>query len=178
MNTELYDLKAADGRDFGQIELFTLEPQEPEVCIEVRIPTLDGTRFAEAVRVKVPAWRDPEDGEFYLDSAATKILEKVKARHTGLLTPSQIKVLRKNLGLTQKEISNLLQIGLKTWTRWETGRERPFRSINVLLCALHDGKIDLPYLASLAQRRNDRQPAAETPEANPPAEEAGAAQKR
>src|SRR5207237_10451244 len=73
----------------------------------------------------------------------------------GLLTPEQIKALRQRTGLTQRQISELLQIGDKTSTRWETGRERPFRSINVLLCALHDGKIDLPYLASLAQRRND-----------------------
>lgn len=127
------------------------DPVYMEVTQPVRIPSRDGKQFAETVRVKVPAWRDPEDGEIYLDSEAERILEKVKARHIGLLTTSQIKALRQRLGLTQKEICKLLQIGMKTWTRWETGRERPFRSINVLLCALNDGKIDVPYLRALAK---------------------------
>src|SRR6266566_50767 len=127
-----------------------IEVEEP-----VHIPTLDGKNVAETVHVKVPAWRDPKNGEIYLDTEATAILDRVKARHMGLLTPEQIKALRQRMGLTQRQISELLQIGEKTWTRWETGRERPFRSINVLLCALRDGKIDLPYLCSLVQRRQD-----------------------
>ena len=57
--------------------------------------------------------------------------------------------------MTQPQISELLQIGEKTWTRWETGRERPSRSINVLLFALNDGKLDAAYLRSVARRRND-----------------------
>jgi DNA-binding transcriptional regulator YiaG len=85
-----------------------------------------------------------------------EILDKVKARHTGLLTPSQIRALRQRLNLTQKEICKLLQTGMKTWTRWETGRERPFRSTNVLLCALNDGKIDVAYLRALAELRRER----------------------
>src|SRR6266446_1919955 len=129
--------------------------QRIEVEEPVHIPTLDGTKTAETVHVKVPAWRDPKDGEVYLDPEATAILDKVKARHMGLLTPEQVKALRQRLGLTQRQISELLQIGEKTWTRWETGRERPFRSINVLLCALRDGKIDVAYLCSLAQWRQD-----------------------
>jgi DNA-binding transcriptional regulator YiaG len=124
-----------------------IEAEEP-----VHIPTLDGSGIAETIKVKVPAWRDPKDGEVYLDTEAAAILDKVKARHMGLLTPEQIRVLRERLGLTQKQISELLQIGNRTWTRWETGRERPFRSINVLLYALNDGKIDLAYLRSLARR--------------------------
>jgi DNA-binding transcriptional regulator YiaG len=132
---------------------FESDPVYVEVTEPVGIPTPDGKRFAETVHVKVPAWRDPEDGEIYLDSDAIQLLQKVKARHTGLLTTSQIKALRQRLGLTQKKICKLLQIGMKTWTRWETGRERPFRSINVLLCALNDGKIDVAYLQGLAELR-------------------------
>lgn len=94
-----------------------IEVEEP-----VHIPTLDGTGIAETVTAKVPAWRDPKDGEVYLDTEATAILDKVKARHMGLLTPGRIKALRKRLDLTQPQISELLQIGEKTWTRWETGR--------------------------------------------------------
>lgn len=127
-----------------------IEVEEP-----VHIPNLDGTGIAETLKVKVPAWRDPKDGGVYLDTEATAILDKVKARHMGLLTPEQIKTLRQRLGLTQQQISELLQIGEKTWTRWETGRERPSRVINVILFALNDGKIDLAYLRSVARRRAD-----------------------
>jgi|SRR5882724_12009411 len=143
-------------RGSEETDLFPFQLEDPEFSVEVGIPTLDGTRFAEKVHVKVPAWRDPEDGGIYLDSAATKILDKVKARHMGLLTTSQIKALRQRLGLTQKQICNLLQIGFKTWTRWETGRERPFHSSNVLLCALSDSKIDVNYLRELAELFQDR----------------------
>jgi hypothetical protein len=52
-----------------------IEVEEP-----VHIPTLDGTGIAETIDVKVPAWRDPKDGEVYLDTEATAILDKVKAR--------------------------------------------------------------------------------------------------
>jgi DNA-binding transcriptional regulator YiaG len=127
-----------------------IEVEEPAY-----IPTLDGTGIAETVQVRVPAWRDPKDGEVYFDVEASAILDKVKARHMGLLLPEQIKALRKRLGLTQLQISELLQIGEKTWTRWETGRERPSRVINVLLFALNDGKLDAGYLRSVARRRND-----------------------
>jgi DNA-binding transcriptional regulator YiaG len=122
-----------------------------EVEEAVRIPTLDGTGIAATVPMRIPAWRDPKDGEIYLDTEATAMLDKVKARHMGLLTPDQIKALRKRLGLTQLQISELLQIGERTWTRWETGRERPSRSINVLLFALNDGKLDAAYLRSVAR---------------------------
>jgi DNA-binding transcriptional regulator YiaG len=134
---------------------FSERRERIEIEEDVLIPALDGATIAETIKVKVPAWRDPKDGEIYLDGEALRIIDRVKARHMGLLTPEQIKSLRERLGLTQKQISELLQIGEKTWTRWENGRERPFRSINVLLCALRDGKIDLAYLCSLAKQRND-----------------------
>jgi DNA-binding transcriptional regulator YiaG len=126
-----------------------------DVLEPVHIPKLDGSGIAETIAVKVPAWRDPKDGDVFLDTEAIAILDKVKARHMGLLTPDQIKALRMRLGLTQPQISELLQIGEKTWTRWETGRDRPSRSINVLLFALNDGKLDAAYLRSVARRRND-----------------------
>jgi hypothetical protein len=46
-------------------------------------------------------------------------------------------------------MSELLQIGAKTYTRWESGRDLPSRSMNVLLCALRDGQLNLNYLRAL-----------------------------
>lgn len=113
---------------------------------EVLIPTLDGKGVAETVKVTVPALRDPVDGEIYLTEEALGILDDTKARYMGLLLPRQMKELRQTFGLSQRQISELLQIGEKTWTRWESGRERPSRSLNLLLLALYDGRIDLAYL--------------------------------
>lgn len=134
---------------------FTERRERIEVEEEVLIPTLDGKAVAETINVKVQAWRDPKDGEIYFDGEALKILARAKARHMGLLTSEQLRKLRERLGLTQAELSELLQIGVKTWTRWESGRERPSRSMNVLLCALHDGRIDAAYLRDLARRRTN-----------------------
>ena len=87
----------------------------------VRIPKTDGTETAEIVEIEVDAWRDA-DGQIFLDGAAREAIEAVKARHLGLLTPARIGELRAHLGLTQGEISELLQIGARSWSRWG---ERP-----------------------------------------------------
>ena len=83
------------------------------------------------------------------------MLDDVQARHMGLLTTDEIKAVRTKLGATQKELSELLQIGEKSWTRWETGRDRPSRSMNVLLLALVDGRIDLRWLEGQKKRVAD-----------------------
>ena len=40
-------------------------------------------------------------------------------------------------------------MGAKTYTRWESGGDHPSRSLNILLRALRDGRIDVPYLRSI-----------------------------
>jgi DNA-binding transcriptional regulator YiaG len=126
------------------------------VRIEVVIPKLDGAGEAERVPVEVLVQWDDELQEWLMTPEAHERIETTKARYLGLLLPGEIKALRQRLGLTQAEICELLQIGEKTWTRWENGRERPSRVLNVLLCALRDGKLDLPYLRRLAARRQNR----------------------
>jgi DNA-binding transcriptional regulator YiaG len=115
----------------------------------VKIATLDGTAIAETVEVEIDAWKNTE-GELFLDGEAREKIENAKARYMGLLTPAEIKDIRiSKLKATQDQVSSWLQLGRKTWSRWESGRERPSRSMNVLLCALRDGKIGAEYLESL-----------------------------
>jgi DNA-binding transcriptional regulator YiaG len=123
---------------------------------EVIIPTSDGKGIAEKIKVKVPAYRDPKTDEIYLDGEALRMLDDVKTRHLGLLTTEQIKLLRQRLDCTQQQMSELLQIGEKTWTRWESGRERPSKSLNLLLRALFEGRVDAPWLEA------QREPAQQT----------------
>lgn len=130
--------------------------------IPVAIPSMDGDSIAETIHVEVEAWQDAATGEVFLDGQARARLEAAKARHMGLLTPDQIRELRAHLKLTQREIADLLQIGEKSWSRWETGRERPSRSMNVLLNALYDGRIDIHYLRQLLKPELTRRPVLRT----------------
>lgn len=121
-----------------------------KVPFEVVIPNLDGDGIAEAVPIEVEAYTDPDTGEDVLTPESLELIEKTQARRMGLMLPEEIRQLREDrLELTQDEICELLQIGAKTYTRWETGRARPSRSMNVLLCALRDGVITVEYLRTL-----------------------------
>jgi putative zinc finger/helix-turn-helix YgiT family protein len=121
---------------------------------EVHIPNLDGDGIAEIVPIEVQSYIDPECGEEVLTPESLAKIEEVKARRLGLMLPNEMFDLRKRLDLTQDEICTLLQIGAKTFTRWETGRARPSRSMNVLLCALRDGAITVDYLRALREGRD------------------------
>lgn len=116
---------------------------------EVAIPNADRTAITETVTIRVPIRRDRETGEEILTTEALELIEETQARYMGLLLPGEIKDLRKGLGLTQREFGELLQVGEKTASRWETGRGRPSRSLNVLLCALRDGQLPRYYLEEL-----------------------------
>lgn len=117
---------------------------------KVIVPAYGKKGYEIVAEIEVPAWQDPETKEIFLDGEATAKIEEAKARYMGLLCPEQIKELRNHLGLTQKRISELLQIGPKSWTRWESGKERPSRSINLMLCALYQGELTLDYLEKKA----------------------------
>lgn len=123
--------------------------ERQEIEFDVEIPNLARTAIVETIRIRIPIERDPVTGEEILTSEALDLIENTQARYLGLLLPGEIRALRKQLGLTQRQFGELLQVGEKTASRWETGRGRPSRSLNVLLCALRDKKLLLPYLEGL-----------------------------
>lgn len=122
-----------------------------ETEMPVRIPTPDGKAIAETVMVKVPALKDALTGEVYLTGEALEIMDKAKARHMGILLPCEIKEMRLRMNLTQRQLSELLGTGEKTYTRWENGGERPSQSLNRMLAALWEGRISIGDLRSLRQ---------------------------
>ena len=128
------------------------EHNETTTKIPIAIPTLDGEEISEIIEIEVPCTINIETGDKYITGDALSEIDRIKARYMGLLQPEEIKDIRTSLGLTQKEMCELLQIGAKSYSRWETGRERPSRSMNILLKALQDGKIDIKYLQSLQVR--------------------------
>jgi DNA-binding transcriptional regulator YiaG len=122
-----------------------------KVTFQVQIPNLDGDGIADSVPIEVQVYADPETGEEVLTQESLELIEKTQARYMGLLSAEEIKELRRRLDVTQHEISELLQVGEKTYTRWENGRSRPSRSMNLLLCALRDGWINVNYLRFLRE---------------------------
>jgi len=119
---------------------------------EVLIPNVEGDEIAERIKVQIPVTIDPVTGDEMLTEEAFEILETTKARHMGLLLPDQIKALRERLKLSQKDMSQLLQAGEKSYTRWESGRARPSRMVNVLLRLLDEGDVSVE---SLQRQRSD-----------------------
>lgn len=122
---------------------------------EVVIPTADGLKVAERIPLQVPMEWDPELKEWLLTPAAEELLESTKARHMGLVLPGDLLALRNRLNLTQSEMGELLCIGEKTWTRWETGRQRPSQSLNLLLRAVQTNLLSVYDLRWLREPRID-----------------------
>ncbi len=116
--------------------------------VKISIPALDGKTVAEVIEIKVPCLENAATGEEFLESEAMNLMDQAKARYMGLMLPAQIKQLRVSLGLTQKEMCDLLQIGDKSYSRWETGKDRQSRLTNLLLQAIADGKVTPGYLKS------------------------------
>ena len=121
----------------------------------VHIPNLEGDAISEIVPMQIPVTLDPDTGEEMLTAEAIELIETTKARHMGLMLPEEIRELRQRLGLTQREIAELLQAGEKSFTRWEKGHGRPSRMVNVVLRALYDGKLTVEYLRAQRQTSFD-----------------------
>lgn len=122
-----------------------------KIRMPVAIPTPDGKGIAETIMVEVDALKDPKDGEIYLNGETLERLDKIKARRMGVLLPAEIKELRRQFNMTQEEMSTVLGIGKKTYTRWETGRERPSQSLNKMLVALWEGRLNFAGLRAMRQ---------------------------
>ena len=115
----------------------------------VLIPSLDGKDISERVSIEVVHEWDEELEEWLLSPESLQKIDDTKARRMGLLLPEELKELRERLGLSQREIANKLEIGEKTWSRWESGRHRPSRSMNLLVRALNEGRLDTPTRSSV-----------------------------
>ncbi len=119
--------------------------------VPVCIPTADGKGVAETIMVEVDALKDPKDGEIYLNGTVLEELDRIKARHMGILLPAEIRALRERLGMTQKEMGDLLGVAEKSYSRWENGRERLSHSLNKMIAALWEGRLTVADLQASRQ---------------------------
>lgn len=77
----------------------------------------------EAVELKVivPLRTCGNCGCSFLDGEAEDLCHKEICRHLGVMSPSQIKDLRKLYNLTQAEFCRITKLGEATMSRWERG---------------------------------------------------------
>ncbi len=68
--------------------------------------------------------------------SSAKVLKNFKCKVDGLLTGEEIKEIRKKLGLTQEEMSDILGGGLKGFARYETGQICQSKAMDNLLRVL------------------------------------------
>jgi len=105
----------------------------------------------ETVRVTgIPHLRCPSCGDTVTDFTQTGTLwerafARFRAKHR-LLSPAEIRALRRDLSLTQTELAHLLRLGANTVSRWEAGRNVQTGAMDVLLRLLRDVPGSVAYL--------------------------------
>ena len=116
----------------------------------IHIPDANGDSTERIVSIDVPVRWDEMIDEWVLTEEAHEMIDKRKAQELGLLSPAQLRELRERHRQNQKQMGALFQVGEKSWSRWESGKHRPTRSINLLIRALYDGEISINYLRKKA----------------------------
>ncbi|MCC5835092.1 MAG: helix-turn-helix domain-containing protein [Opitutales bacterium] len=92
-------------------------------------------RFITTIEVEV----EKRSGQEFLTQESRQRIEKLRARHMGLMSGEDIKAMRKRYGMSQKELTDLLQCGAKSLSRWENGHGFPTGIVNTMLRLLDEG---------------------------------------
>lgn len=71
------------------------------------------------------------------EASLRRAVDVIRERE-GLLSPDEIRAIRKQYGLSQPALERLIGSGAKTITRWESGQVAPTATANTLLCVLRD----------------------------------------
>jgi putative zinc finger/helix-turn-helix YgiT family protein len=92
----------------------------------------DGRTYEVAVE-NLDVLRCTNCGAIVLDDDASERLSGSLREAAGLLSPERIRHHREGLGLTQKQLANLLRISESTLSRWETGGQIQQRCMDAFL---------------------------------------------
>lgn len=114
-----------------------MKSQTYTTSFDVHLPATKNqpARFVENIQVEV--FRS--FGEEVLTPESSEKIERIKARHLGLMTGTDIKAMRERLNLSQKSLTALLQCGEKTLSHWENGHGQPTGLSNTILRLLDEG---------------------------------------
>jgi putative zinc finger/helix-turn-helix YgiT family protein len=86
------------------------------------------------LKIENISWEECDScGEKIFDYQGVQQINEARYKILGLLTPSELKAIRKKLGLTQEQMANLLNSGNKTYCRWENGTSIQTKSMDNLI---------------------------------------------
>lgn len=116
-----------------------MTPKTYTTTFDVHLPATKDqpARFVETIEVE--AYRS--FGEEVLTPESSEKIERVKARHLGLMTGADIRSMRERLKLSQKQLTALLQCGEKMLSHWENDHGHPTGLSNTILRLLDEGFI-------------------------------------
>ena len=128
------------------------------VCPETGLPMERGQRplvltyKGQSITVEMPGWYcDGSPEGLHIDEdmkVSDRALNLLKARVENLLEPSEIKRIRKKLGLTQVDAGETLGGGPRAFQKYESGDSLPSRAICNLLRLLDEDPSRLKTLAA------------------------------
>jgi YgiT-type zinc finger domain-containing protein len=104
-------------------------------------------------------WADRCDhcGEIVFPGETTRFIESVVADETEQLTPRELERIREDLGVdTQDEMSETLGLGLKSYHKWESGKQYPTRSMCYYIRVLAEFPEAFDWLRRRAWRQKNR----------------------
>jgi len=129
-----------------------MNPKTYTTSFDVHLPATKDkpARFVETIEVEV--FRS--FGEEILTPESSEKIERIKARHLGLMTGADIKAMRERLNLSQKKLTSLLQCGEKTLSHWENGHGNPAGLSNTMLRLLDEGFLAPASLEAVQGPRN------------------------
>lgn len=133
-----------------------MKPPTRTVPFDIYLPATEDKEsvFVETIQIEVYE----NFGEDFVTSESTELIERTTARHLGLLHGKDIRALRKRLGMTQDQLSDLIHCGKKSLSRWEKGRGYPSGVVNTLLRLLDEGFLTPASLAAVSGPRHSSQP--------------------
>ena len=94
-----------------------------EVSTTIRHHTFVYGEGADAVELKVEVpVRSCDACEFeYLDEESERLKHETVCNHLGVLSPSKIRGIRRNLGMSRKDFAQVTGLGTASLNRWENG---------------------------------------------------------
>jgi putative zinc finger/helix-turn-helix YgiT family protein len=96
-------------------------------------------------------------GETVFPGETTRFIESAVAQQTEQLTPSELERIREDLGIaTQDEMSEILGLGLKTYHKWESGKQFPTRSMSYYIRVLAEFPQAFDWLRRRGWRKANR----------------------
>ena len=139
-----------------------------KASVHVNCPACEGTALTDRMvmeqvpfgeeddsfEVELPMVECGDCGFSFTDNRAEELRHAAACRHQRLLAPTEVRAVRRDLGMSRREFEEAFGVTEASMERWENGRLFQSRSMNCLLKALQ-------YKATATRVDDRRRPVAE-----------------